>query len=73
MSRNAVCVGIDVDEVQDHGAALDRQTGDVLENERFNEILHLQLPNQIQRANDVFHEPIVAIKLEGYRFRFSGC
>ena len=30
MSMNVVCVGIDVDEVQYHGSALDRQTGEVL-------------------------------------------
>jgi transposase len=30
MSTNVVCVGIDVDDVQYHGSALDRQTGEVL-------------------------------------------
>ena len=30
MSMNVVCVGIDVDDVQYHGSALDRQTGEVL-------------------------------------------
>jgi hypothetical protein len=30
MSGNVVCVGIDVDDVQYHGSALDRQTGEVL-------------------------------------------
>ena len=30
MNRNVVYVGIDVDDVQYHGSALDRQTGEVL-------------------------------------------
>jgi hypothetical protein len=30
MSGNVVCVGIDVDDIQYHGSALDRQTGEVL-------------------------------------------
>jgi len=30
MSRNVVYVGIDVDDIQYHGSALDRQTGEVL-------------------------------------------
>jgi hypothetical protein len=31
MNQNVVYVGIDVDDVQYHGSALDRQTGEVLD------------------------------------------
>ena len=30
MVANGVCVGVDIDDVQYHGSALDRQTGEVL-------------------------------------------